>query len=186
MKEVINKFLLAVTGYQLAKPHQTLHFEGAEKRRFDNEFVLKAQPYGNILDIGGGPGSFAKKHFKNVSTIDQRDMGDVDYVGDIHHLSHVVPQKSFDTVICTEVFEHTKEPWVAIKEIYKILKPGGLFIGTGPLTHELHGEEYGDYWRITPQGWEQLLRGFENIHIETRGLYPQINHVAVSARKPSA
>jgi len=184
VKYVLNAALIKLTGYQLARPNQTLQFEGDAKWKFDNAFILKCKPHGKILDIGGGPRSFAKKNFENVFTLDVRDMGDVDYVGDIHVLSQVVPPNSFDTVICAEVFEHTTNPWTAITEIMKVLKPGGLFIGTGPLLHELHGEDYGDYWRITPQGWELLLKDFEQVHIETRGLHPQINHVGVSAIKP--
>jgi SAM-dependent methyltransferase len=175
--------LVRFTGYQLARPEETLHFEGTEKRIFDNDFILKSKPYGKILDLGAGPRSFAKEHFKNVMTLDQREAPGVDLIGDVHTLSHHVPQASFDTVLCIEVFEHTKEPWVAIAEIEKVLKPGGLFIGTGPLSHELHGEEYGDFWRITPQGWQQLLKDFVDVEIETRGEHPQVNHVAVRARK---
>jgi SAM-dependent methyltransferase len=183
IKSLANKAFRTFTGYQLARPSETLHFEGVQKRNFDDAFVLASKPYGKILDVGAGPRSMVKKNFPNVYTIDQRDMGGVDFVGDIHELSSIVGENSFDTVICSEVFEHTKRPWIAIREIYKVLRPGGMFIGVGPLIHELHDEDYGDYWRITPQGWELLLEEFGDIHIESRGVWPQINHVAVRAKK---
>lgn len=104
-------------------------------------------------------------------------------MGDLHKLSSYFKEGEFDTVICTEVFEHTQEFWIAMKEIEKVLRPGGLFVGTAPFAHELHGEEYGDYWRIAPQGWEFLLKDFVNVEIKTRGVWPQINHVAARGIK---
>ncbi len=39
---------------------------------------------------------------------------------------------SFDAVVCIEVLEHLFDPAVALREITRILKPGGLFVATVP------------------------------------------------------
>lgn len=177
-KGFLNTLLIKLTGHQISDAEP---YDAMARRAFINDFVVTSKPRGKILDLGGGPGSFAKKKYPHVFTHDQHP-GNVDFVGDIHSLSRVVPH-DFDTVICTEVFEHTEDPRAALREIYTVLKPGGLFIATAPLTHELHGEDYGDYWRITPQGWKLLLTQFTDIHIQTRGKHPHINHVGVRAKK---
>jgi SAM-dependent methyltransferase len=182
-REKINKALIQITGYQLARPEHTIHHEGVLKRQFINDFVLHAHPYGKILDIGANPRSLAKITFEKVVTFDQFAGANVDVVGNLQKLSDSFPENTFDTIICTEVFEHTKEPWIAIEEIEKVLKPGGLFIGSAPLINELHGEDYGDYWRITPQGWQLLLKNFENVHIQSKGIRPQIDHVGATGTK---
>lgn len=40
---------------------------------------------------------------------------------------------SFDIVVTLDVFEHVYEPGKMIKEIYRTLKPGGLYISTFPI-----------------------------------------------------
>jgi ubiquinone/menaquinone biosynthesis C-methylase UbiE len=39
---------------------------------------------------------------------------------------------SFGTVVCTEVLEHVPYPAAALKEIHRVLKPGGVLIGSVP------------------------------------------------------
>ena len=59
-------------------------------------------------------------------------------LGNLYKLNY--KDNEFDAIIMREVIEHFKYPEKAVKEIYKILKPGGLFILTtpnynSPLTH---------------------------------------------------
>jgi len=41
---------------------------------------------------------------------------------------------SFDVCTCTEVFEHVPDDLKGFREIYRVLKPGGLFLFTVPLS----------------------------------------------------
>jgi len=49
-----------------------------------------------------------------------------------------MPDSSFDACIAIEVLEHLLFPQFAMKEIYRVLRPGGVFIATVPNTA---------YWR---------------------------------------
>jgi ubiquinone/menaquinone biosynthesis C-methylase UbiE len=42
------------------------------------------------------------------------------------------PDASFGTVVCTEVLEHIPEPARALAEIERVLRPGGMLIGSVP------------------------------------------------------
>ncbi|MDO8302445.1 MAG: methyltransferase domain-containing protein [Sedimentisphaerales bacterium] len=77
---------------------------------------------------------------------------------------------SADIVLCNQVLEHVKDPSGAVNEILRILKPGGLFIGSAPHVCPVHLEPY-DYRRFTDLGVEQLLAdaGFKDIVVEGSG-----------------
>lgn len=51
-------------------------------------------------------------------------------IGDAEKLQF--SDESFAEVVCTEVLEHLVFPEKAVAEINRVLKPGGLFIGTTP------------------------------------------------------
>lgn len=53
---------------------------------------------------------------------------------DIQRLSF--PDNSFDLVITQDVMEHVREPELAWKEIYRVLKPGGYHVFTVPWDRE--------------------------------------------------
>jgi SAM-dependent methyltransferase len=76
------------------------------------------------------------------------------------------PDASFDGVVLTEVLEHCKNPFAAIKEVQRVLRPNGLALVTSPFIWPWHGtEDYQDYWRFTHQGWALLLDGFLQVEI---------------------
>ena len=54
-----------------------------------------------------------------------------------------IPCKSntFDVVIITEVLEHLYDPELALKEIYRVLKNGGLIIGSVPHISSLNSNK---------------------------------------------
>ena len=51
-------------------------------------------------------------------------------IGDAEHLRF--SDRQFSTVVCTEVLEHLVHPEYALSEIYRVLQPGGVLIGSTP------------------------------------------------------
>jgi SAM-dependent methyltransferase len=63
--------------------------------------------------------------------------------------NHVdVDSESVDCVVLTEVMEHCYDPKGALKEIFRVLKPGGAVIGTVPFAIGEHESPY-DFYRYT-------------------------------------
>lgn len=81
---------------------------------------------------------------------------DVDVVADAHALSAVFGKESFDGVISVSVFEHVQRPWIAAKEIFAILKPGGRSFVYTHFAFPLHGYPC-DYWRFTREALETIF-----------------------------
>jgi SAM-dependent methyltransferase len=85
---------------------------------------------------------------------DMRPGPGVDRVDDVSASS--LPDSSAGTVLCIETFEHVFEVRKAFDEVYRILKPGGVFVITTPLNFRIHGYP-DDYWRLTPNCLRRLM-----------------------------
>lgn len=100
---------------------------------------------------------------------DEWQYGKIDIVSDIEKIP--VKDKSFDVIVCTEVFEHIPEPIQAIREFSRIMKPGGKVLISAPLASGLHQEPFHFYGGFTPHFYKKYLTmyGFHNIKITPEG-----------------
>lgn len=87
---------------------------------------------------------------------DYRGGENVDIVADIHCLSKTLGADSFDVIICEAVLEHVAYPWIAAKEIAKVLKIGGIAYIETHQTFILHGYP-DDYWRYSESILKELF-----------------------------
>lgn len=127
---------------------------------------------GRVIDIGCGTKPYAKLLKPYVT----EHIG-VDHEGSFHSKDNVdlcgtayaipAPDASFDSALCTAVLEHLEEPEQALRECYRILKPGGVAIYSVPFIWHLH-EEPRDFYRFSKYGLDYLFKkvGFEVVEIK--------------------
>lgn len=86
-----------------------------------------------------------------------------DLVGDIHALP--LADASVDAVICLSVLEHVEDPLRAMREIHRVLVPGGYAFLYVPFLYYYHAEHgyYKDYWRFTKDAVDYMCRDFSSI-----------------------
>lgn len=67
-----------------------------------------------------------------------------------------IPSNTFDCIICTYVLHVIFDVIAAIREMHRILKPGGVLLVTVPHISPAYTHQ-NELWRFTPQGLERLL-----------------------------
>lgn len=144
-----------------------------------NQRLLQIPAGHTILDAGCGSQRYRAtcSHLQYTSqdfgqyTVDERgrlgspsaneatpyEYGEIDVVSDIWNIP--LPNESFDAVLCTEVLEHVPYPIETVKELSRLLRPGGQLILTVPSNALRHQDPYfftsgfSDRWleRILPE-----------------------------------
>ena len=65
---------------------------------------------------------------------------------------------SFDVCVSDQVLEHVEgDPFDAVKESFRVVKPGGFVVHTTCVLNPIH-KEPGDLWRFTPEALSLLCR----------------------------
>lgn len=87
--------------------------------------------------------------------IDCQPGHNVDRVADIHQMP-AEWEGRFSGVVCSEVMEHVARPWLALPQVRRAMRPGGVMLVTTLTTFHIHGYP-DDYYRYTQSGLSLLL-----------------------------
>ncbi len=152
------------------------------------EKTLKAIPKGSrILDAGAGECRFKEycSHLQYVSQdfgqytgtgnvglqMGSWDNSKLDIVSDITAIP--VEDASFDAVMCIEVLEHVPDPVAAIRELNRVLRPGGFLIITAPFNSVTHFAPYHFASGLSKFFYEHHLKemGYDILELKLNGNY---------------
>ena len=124
---------------------------------FLEDEAAKLPPGAVVLDAGAGTRPYAP--FFHRQKYESCDMpgGFYRQQHDFECFLHDIPrpENTYDAVINTQVLEHVPDPLAALKEMNRVLKPGGRLLLTVPLTAPLHGEPW-NFFQFTHHGVAQL------------------------------
>lgn len=161
--EVSYEYRLSKEG--VSRDYVFSHFDGAGLR---------------FLDYGGGDGQLRyllghKDHLTSDETLYQKNkqIFDAKYqywgvdlysegpniiTGDVCESNYFDEKylSFFDVVYSNNVFEHLHRPWVAVENIYRMMKKDGIAIIVVPFSCRYH-ESPGDYFRYTHKVFESLF-----------------------------
>lgn len=151
--------------YTLARAHIMAHLRAH----------LEPMPEGRILEIG------PELRWPQFETLDIKPGST--YQADITKRTPIA-DSAFDLILCLDVLEHTCQPFDAMTELRRILKPGGLLLLSAPWNFRYHNP-LPDNWRFSEHGWKVLLKDWDEVNIEpleTPGRVLMPIHLNVSAR----
>lgn len=126
-----------------------------------------------VLDVGAGDAPyrelFAHCNYVTVDRMESVHEGarDSDVIASADALG--LPDETADAALLTQVLEHVPDPAAVLREMARVLRPGGGLFMTVPFVWELH-ELPDDFWRFTPSSLERLLHaaGFDDVVVEPR------------------
>ena len=137
---------------------------------------LKAKISGDVLDLGCGimPYKTFLQSNGKINNYIGVDLQNSNYhnqvIPDLYWDGIVIPviDNSQDWVIVTEFLEHYFDTQHILKEIKRVLKPGGSVFFTFPCIYMIHEAPY-DYNRFTPFS---IKMNFENAGFTKTNIYP--------------
>lgn len=142
--------------------------------------LLREHCRGRVLDAGAGRGAYRDLLLNHADVYVGMDVGmnrGLAVLGDAQRLPF--GDDAFDTVFCSQVLEHVPEPWLALAEFRRVLKPEGKLILSVPHISWLHNEPH-DYYRYTNHGLVFLLHraGFRcELLVPAGGLLSLLGHI---------
>lgn len=116
---------------------------------------LNSLSAGRLLEVGCGPGFLLsglkpelEKHAVEVSKYAAEHAGQWGkvFAGTLHEAGY--PDEYFDIAVMHHVIEHIDDPASAIKEIFRILKPGGKFLIATPDFDCACARRFGENFRL--------------------------------------
>jgi SAM-dependent methyltransferase len=161
-------------GLPPAVRRRLLRFEADIERQVEL-FAGELPDSARVLDAGAGEGKhasyFARCRYVAVDlAIGETawDYSRLDTVADLARLPFA--DATFDAALNIVVLEHLPEPWRALGEIGRVLRPGAPLLVAAPQEWGVHQAPH-DYFRYTRHGLQRLLEqaGFCQIAIEPAG-----------------
>lgn len=135
--------------------------------RYVERFARSLPAGARVLDAGAGEARF-RSHFsrQRYIALDNRkgdpawNYSHLHLVGDL--LAIPLRENSCDALLSVVVLEHTPDPSQVLRELHRVLRPGGRLLLVVPMIWEIH-QPPNDYFRFTRYGVERLLTaaGFE-------------------------
>lgn len=136
----------------------------------DKNKITKIVDIGS-MDINGSFRDLLNEKLWMYQGVDIEEGRNVDTVLKDPHSWKELKDEDYDVVISGNTFEHIKFPWLAIKEVYRILRPQGIACILAPSEAPIHGFPL-DCWRIQFDGMSALCEwsGLKSLEVMNTGI----------------
>jgi hypothetical protein len=126
-----------------------------------------SRPGDLVLDVAPQENGGAARYFPGEVTVETLDIDPAagcSFTADLCATNSNIPSDRYDVIVCTEVLEHTLQPFLAVNELFRLLKPGAVLLVSTPFNFRIHGP-LPDCWRFTEHGLRALFAQFKLLHL---------------------
>jgi len=168
------------TSFGLLKTILIETFRGKSLCRILMNYVLQEiELSGEILDLGAGSDEASYNRFLKRDELSVKITYTDFYKEDSNVLKldlekpFSIKDNQFDMIMCFNVLEHIYNYQNTVKESWRVLKPGGIFVGSTPFLINFHPDP-NDYFRYTHQAIRRIFEnnGFKNQQMIYLGFGP--------------
>ena len=123
-----------------------------------------------VLDVGKAMREkFDYIKCKSIETLDVNDYGDYpDIVFDLCSKDIGSIENKYDKIVCIAILEHVYNPFDAVKNLFKMLKPNGILFGYVPYLYHYHAPkdlQFQDYFRFSKDALAYLFKDFNEVEL---------------------
>lgn len=123
--------------------------------------VMQAYGTGHvILNLGSGPQRLDGR--QDIINVDIAPFREVDLCCDVSDIP--IKNGCVDLLLTISMLEHVPDPGAVVREIHRILKPGGEVFCFVPFLYPFHSSPF-DYHRWTHMGLERLFGSFSHVDL---------------------
>jgi len=133
----------------------------------DSLVQLMTMLKGNVIELGG----YKKLNYQTFATHTKKYVvtnisGDYDEFVDILNMKYT--DNSIDSFVCITTLEHISDPWKAINEIHRCLRPSGRVLLVVPFMYYQHGGP-NDFFRFSSSALITILEDFNILRFQHIG-----------------
>ena len=140
-------------------------------RALEYELLANSRFSGRVLDFGGGTKASYRERMRLWMSGCTYESANIDpSIAPTHLITSDQPlpihDDCFDAIVTLNTLEHIYEIEKVLRELLRVLKPGGAFTATVPFLFRIHGHP-DDFLRATPSWWGKTLTrvGYRNVVI---------------------
>ena len=134
-------------------------------RALQYEYLASQMLTGKVLDVGGGENADYRELLK-CDSYDSVNINPAAQPTRVVEVGQVLPcaDAHYDIVLSMNTLEHIFDVQFVLREIFRVLKPGGGLVAAVPFLFPIHASPE-DFFRLTPTWFFYALRniGFKNV-----------------------
>ncbi len=165
-QEVVDT-LLAVAAAQLGDGGPRGYFDWHDEPGYFHDIIDHFDRTDRMLDVGCGT-AWLHEHFDDYVGIDVSEqavahaqaLGRNAIVHDVEE-RFPFPDESFDAVIVKDLLEHVVDPVAVVREVRRVLRPGGMVFASSPDAQRWVWDDYTHKRPFTLTGYKRLFRDQE-------------------------
>ena len=140
------------------------------KGDFRDYIIKNISTNDEVLDIGKAMREkFDYIKCKKIQTLDVNDYGDYpDIIFDLCSKDIKPLENTYDKIICIAILEHVYNPFYAVQNLIKMLKPNGIVFGYVPYLYHYHAPnnlKFQDYFRFSKDALSYLFKDFKEVEL---------------------